>query len=117
MELVARVGLDGRSSPLAGPTIQIPLGGYGLLQGRLRNESRSVISAGLLRVTVDGRVSDLQIVRNIGPGETRSFLTSIFQPPATDGKISRPVFISFYDLSAKPPLLLVARKITIGDVP
>ena len=117
MELTAKVGLDGRSTPLAGPSLQIPPGGYGLLQGQLRNESRSVISAGLLRVTVDGRVSDLQIVRNIGPGETRSFLTSIFQPQATDGKMPRTVFLSFYDLSLKPPLLLVARKMTIGDVP
>jgi hypothetical protein len=117
MELVASVGLDGLSSPLTGSSLQVPSGGYGLLQGRLRNESRSAISTGLLRVTVDGRISDLQVVRNIGPGETRSFLTSIYQPQARDGNGPRSVFISFYDLSARPPLLLVARKMTIGDVP
>jgi hypothetical protein len=117
MELTATVGLDGRSTPLTTPSLHIPPGGYGLLQGRMKNESRSMISAGLLRVTVDGRVSDLQIMRNIGPGETRSFLTSIFQPQATDGKMPRTVFLSFYDLSTKPPLLLVARKMTIGDIP
>ncbi|MCJ7612828.1 MAG: PKD domain-containing protein [Candidatus Aminicenantes bacterium] len=117
MELTATVGLDGRSTPLTRPSLHIPPGGYGLLQGGVRNESRTIVAAGLLRVTVDGRVSDLQIMRNIGPGETRSFLTSIFQPQATDGKMPRTVFVSFYDLSTKPPLLLVARKMTIGDVP
>jgi len=113
MELTATIGLDGRSTPLTRPSLQIPPGGYGLLRGGIRNESRTIVAAGLLRVTVDGRVTDLQIMRNIGPGETRSFLTSIFQPRAGNGMMPRTVFISFYDLSLKPPLLLVARKIIV----
>ncbi len=117
IELTAMVGLNGQTTPLTGPSLQIPPGGYGLFKGQLRNESRSLIAVGLLRVSLGSRISDLQIVRNIGPGETRPFLTSIFQPLATGEKKPRTAFISFYDLSSKPPLLLVAKKIPVGDVP
>jgi hypothetical protein len=117
IELTATVSLTGQTTPLTGPSLELPSGGYGLLKGQLRNESRSPIAVGLLRVSRGTRVSDLQIVRNIGPGETRTFLTSIYQPPATDEKRPQTAFISFYDLSSKPPLLLVAKKIPLADIP
>jgi len=117
MDITAAVGLDGQSTPLITNSLSVPVGGYGLFKGQLRNESRSTVALGLLRVTIDGRVSDLQVVRNIGPGETRTFLTSVFRQSAKEGKTRETIFVSFYDLSTKPPLLLVARRMSVEDLP
>jgi hypothetical protein len=117
MDITATVGMNGQASPLAGNSLSVPAGGYGLFKGQLKNESRTKVALGLLRVTIEGRVSDLQLVRAIGPGETRAFLTSVFRPLAEEGKNPGTVLVSFYDLSATPPLLLVARKLSVGDLP
>jgi len=117
MDITATVGMNGQASPLTTSSLSIPAGGYGLFKGQLRNESRTNVALGLLRITVDGRVGDLQLFRNIGPGEARAFLTSVFRPPAGEGKQPMTVLVSFYDLSATPPLLLVARKLSVGDLP
>jgi len=113
LELTAAAGLDGRAVPLAGETVPMPPGEHCVLSGRVRNLDQAEVATGLLRLTVDGRPADIQVVRGLRPGEVRPFVTSIFRPRSYAGGQSREVFLAFYDISGPTPVLLVAKKIVI----
>ncbi len=91
----------------------MPPGEYCILSGRVRNLDLTEVATGLLRVTIDGRPVDIQVVRNLRPGEAKSFVTSISRPPADGRGQGREAFLAFYDISRPTPVLLVAKKIVI----
>jgi hypothetical protein len=113
LELTAAAGLDGRAVPLSGDAVQMPPGEYCILSGRVRNLDQTEVATGLLRVTVDGGPIDVQVVRNLRPGEARFFVTSLFRPRADGRGQPHEAFLAFYDISKPTPVLLVAKKVVI----
>ena len=107
--IVRAEDLDG--AVLKGDTDRIegPVGGAFLVRGVIRSESGSPIPFGLLRVFLNEDLIDQKLVRDLRPGEERTFESSVPYPSADRKRL----VIVLYDISTKPASVLYYREMAV----
>ena len=111
-EIVAEsvYGLKGVTCSLQMDTLQIPTGGYFLLNGLVKYENEAPLKYGLLRVHLDDELVDQQIVRDLKKNDERRFVTSIHNQTPKAKKI----YISLYDITGSEPKLVYLKSLKIS---
>lgn len=110
LQVAAVEGLKGLRSELRLDSLKAPTGAYFILNGSVTYAQGVPLKFGLLRVHLDQELVDLQILRDLRPGETRSFKTSIFNPSPE----ARTIYLTLYDITdPNAPKLLYLKKIAI----
>jgi hypothetical protein len=109
VNILAAEGLEGMECSLEQDLLRAPSGSYAILRGNIQSRNITPVPWALLRIHLGSELVDQQLVRNLGPGEKREFVTSIFNP-SPDPKI---LYLTFYDIAREPPSLLFFRKLTL----
>lgn len=110
LQVAAVEGLKGVASELRLDSLKIPTGAYFILNGSVTYAQGTPLKFGLLRVHLGEELVDLQILRDLRPGETRAFTTSIRNPSPE----SRTIYLTLYDIGdSNAPKLLYLKKMAI----
>jgi len=111
-EIVAEsvYGLKGVTCSLQMDTLQIPTGGYFILNGLVKFENGAPLKYGLLRIHLDDELIDQQIVRDLKKNDERRFVTSIHNQTPKAKKI----YISLYDITGSEPKLVYLKSLKIS---
>ncbi|NIO48369.1 MAG: PKD domain-containing protein [Candidatus Aminicenantes bacterium] len=106
LSLTKVTGLDKTEITINGDYIEAPAEKYFLLKGVVRSEVERNIPYVLMRVYLNNELVDQKMIENLKPNEKIEFETSIYN--ATPGL--KRIYLTFYDISRKPPLLLSVRR-------
>jgi hypothetical protein len=110
LELASVEGLKGVTGELRLDSLKIPAGAYFILNGSVIYTQAAAVRFGLLRIHLGQELVDQQILRDLKPGETRRFATSILNP-SPEAKF---VYLTLYDISdPDAPRLLYLKKIAV----
>ncbi len=101
--------LQNQEIPLVKDCLHIPKNNYLLLKGLISNTSNNSVPMALLRIYLDNKLVDQQLVSRLRPLEERNFETSIFYPESG----AKTVFVALYNISDKTPHLLFLKKINL----
>lgn len=101
--------LDGAGLPLVADAIGVPGEGYFLIRGSIQSTNDSTIPFALLRIYLGNDLVDHRLIKNMIPRQDVEFETSIRYMPSGPDRI----YILLYDITRKPPDLLVLKRLNI----
>lgn len=101
--------LEGKEIPLSLDSIKAPAEGYFILNGSIKSKNDTPISFALLRVYLEKKLVDQQVIKDLKSNEEREFLTSIYNPSESPKR----VYITLYNISAHPASLIFIKRINI----
>jgi hypothetical protein len=99
-------GVEGVSCALTAEGLEVPAGRYAILTGSLTYNRPQPVKFALLRVYLEDRLVDQQFLRDLVPGERRSFETSILNPSAEP----RRLYLTVYALEGSKAELIFFQK-------
>ena len=109
LDLVDVKNLDDVVLPIDKDSIEAPGGAHFLLKGKVKNEGSRPVPFALLRISLDDKIIDQKLLRDLEPGEERIFETSVFNPAPERKKLN----LYLYDISRSPAELLYLKEIAI----
>ncbi len=109
IRLLKVTSLDGIEIPVTVDTIGIPAEGYFLVKGSIKSINESLIPFAVLRIYLDSELVDQQLIRNLKPRQEIEFETSIHNASS----LARRIYITLYDISRKPPVLLYLKRLNL----
>jgi hypothetical protein len=101
--------LKGSRLPFEADTITAPGKAYFLFKGTVKSDNPATIPFALLRIYLENKLIDQQILKDLKPREEREFTTSIANPTSETKRI----YVALYNISVKPAGLLFSRKFLI----
>jgi PKD repeat protein len=107
-------GLQGINCTLTMGELRVAADRYFILRGTVKSDLPAAVNVGLLRVHLGTRLIDQQLVRALGSGESRPFVTSI----RSAGAETESLYLTLYDISnPSAPRLLALKKFTVRSGP